>query len=143
VLDLPKDNDKLDVLWLHAAGPSIDEYAVEAFQGKELKVTMLTGSLPNLSWAGHKKVFYAKDGITHGYNVTFRFIKWGHFFLHVQVNEIDEKDMLIINYHVFANGKITRKIVDQVRWLKEYGVYLGRFNYGDPAEFVGYFTLSE
>lgn len=140
VLDLPRDNDKLDELWLQATCPSVDD-----FQGRELKVTMLTGPLPDLSWAGHKKVFYAKLGLICGHNVTFGFT-WGHFFLQVQVNEVDQKDMLIINYAVPENGEIAKKIVDYARWLEEYDLYLGRFNYGDTREsleFVGYFTLSK
>ena len=104
-------------------------------------MTMLTGPLPNLSWAGHKKVFYKKRGMIYGNNVTFRFI-WGYFFLQTQVNVPDQKDMVIINYDVPENGDITKKIDDYLRYLEEYNVYLGQFNYGHTREFIGYFVLS-
>lgn len=136
VSDLPRDKDKLDELWLQATCPLVDD-----FLEKELTVTMLTGLLPNLSWAGHKKVFYSKRGMIYGNNVTFRFI-WGYFFLQTQVNETDQKDMVIINYDVPENGDITKKIDDYLRYLEEYNAYLGQFNYGHTPEFVGYFALS-
>lgn len=141
---LSMNNDKLDALWLHAAGLSIDQCVVDDFQGRELVATTLTGSFSNMTWAGRRLVFYMKRGLIYGHHLKFGFIKRCYFFLQVQMNEIDGKDMLIMNYDVPENGDILKASISHLRMLKEYDLYLGRFNGGSgrTPKFMGYFMLS-
>lgn len=138
-MKLPRNNNKLDEIFKLAINPAGPELKGEYF------VNMLTG-LPSLRLFSHRKLFYQENKRVLGYNVLFRKARWGHFFLEKGIcKEMDNLEVLTINYQQGKNSSFTNKIRDYLRCVEKGNLYLGRFNYilmGKPR-FLGYFSLSK
>ena len=135
-MKLPRDNKKLDEIYKNSSESTINE-----FEG-DYKVIMLTGSIPNFSWAGHSKRFYMKDGNKIGHNYALLFFTFGHFRVEDGVcDDFSDMKAVVLNYGKDHNI-ITKYILDKLRKIEE-GTYLGRFyslKSGKPV-FAGYFGL--
>ena len=135
-MDLPKDNNQLDQIFINGSEPSIEE-----FEG-EYWVAMLTGKIPNFRWAGHKKRFSDEDVDKTGKNIILSGITFGHFNVEPgRCDDLDDLQAVILNY---GNNKnlLTRSVRDKIRTI-ENGWYLGRY-YSDidnSLQFRGYFSL--
>lgn len=135
---LPRNNRELDDIFRSASVPDIAEFSGEYF------VDMLT-VLPSLRTFSHRKVFTADNEGVSGYNIIFRKLTWGRFYLEKGVSDaLDAIPVIVINYNRTDNSIVFRGIRDHVRCLEKGLLYLGRFNYvvtGTPR-FMGYFSLS-
>lgn len=133
-MELPKDNEKLDEIFLNGTEPDPDEFKGDYW------VDMLTGGIPSFRWAGHKKRFFEKIGN----NFVLRMVPFGHFI--VAKGECDDLDNLKVVILDYGNGKniLTRSIRDKIRKIND-TLYLGRYYaaIGDTHKFKGYFSLEK
>lgn len=109
-------------------------------------VFMLTGILPSFRRWKHHKVFHLPSKQVNGYNafilpITGKF-EWGRNRITTPPNYI------LINYDIDENSPLFRPIRDQIKFVPELGIFIGRFCYkydGDSEEhptFIGYFILA-
>ncbi len=149
-MKLPGNKKKLDEIFRSAEAPEVSE-----FNG-EYEVDMLTG-LPSLKKISHRKKFYERDGKISGYNIVFKNLKWGRFFLEEgacedmgsprTINPVRRElsNGVKINYNRGENSFLTKHIRDFVRRVERDKLYLGRFYYklGKKLLFLGYFSLKK
>ncbi|MFC1520914.1 hypothetical protein ACFL6Y_00755 [Elusimicrobiota bacterium] len=133
---LPRNNQKLEIIFKNAAVPEIAAFTGEYF------VDMLT-IMPSVRIFNHTKKLYMQNSKLFGYNVVFG-IKWGYFSIEEGVcEELGSAKTAVIDYSSRGNTFLTNKIIDYVRCVEDGNLYLGRFNYrvcGKPR-FAGYFSL--
>jgi hypothetical protein len=136
---LPRTNRELDDMFRSATVPDISDFSGEYF------VDMLT-VLPSLRTVSHRKIFHDDLEGVSGYNMIFRKMMWGRFYLEKGLSsDPDPSPVVVINYDRADNLIVFRRIRDHVRCLEKGVLYLGRFNYimmGTPR-FLGYFSLSQ
>jgi hypothetical protein len=149
-------NKELEAAFLSAKAPSPESLLGPEGQPAEWRVHMLTGPIPRLR--RHRKSLESTDVPSKpgepaekcvvGCNITDEDNRWGWFQLEDAVFDEkiggDGKPVLLINYAVPKNGRVTRNIRDEVRCTKNPDVLLGRFYYlllGHKF-FLGYFTLT-
>jgi len=138
-MKFPNNNHELTEIFKNVRAPEISEFNGEYF------VDMLT-VLPSLREFFHRKVFYAEDGGVVGYNVFFKDIVWGRFFVEEGIcEEVNSLKVAVINYDRVENSFISNGIRDHVGCIEEGTLYLGRLNYlfKGKLRFLGYFSLSK
>lgn len=137
-MNLPKNNPKLDQIFIDGSAPSVEE-----FEG-EYWVNMLTGMIPNFRWTGHRKRFFNRNGNKTGENIVLFNSSFGHFDVEQgQSEDLNDLDVVILNYGNKKNF-LTRSVIDKIRKI-EAGLYLGRYYNvtGNFMQFKGYFSLEK
>ncbi len=137
-MNFPKDNKALDQIFINGSEPSIEEFVDEYW------VNMLTGMIPNFSWAGHRKRFFSKNGNKIGKNIILLNSTFGHFKVELgQCDDLNGLEVIILNYGEKKN-LLTRSVRDKIRKI-ERKQYLGRYyNVIDGTyHFKGYFSLEK
>lgn len=134
---LPKNNGQLDALFKEAAEPDIEEFNGEYW------VNMLTGSIANFRWAGHRKRFFKENGIHKGINLVLWGIPFGTFSLEKSAAQSFKNLICVMLNYDKKKNILTRSIVDKVRKINE-SLYLGRYYYRvrGGLKFKGYFSLT-
>lgn len=133
-MDLPKDNTKLDEIFLNGSEPDINEFKGDYW------VDMLTGGIPSFRWAGHKKRFFDKTGR----NYVIGALPFGHFSVKEGgCDDLANAKVVILDY---GNNKnvLTRSIFDKIRKIND-DLFLGRYYAvkDDSTCFRGYFSLEK
>jgi len=138
-----KLKDILKALFIAGSAPQPEAMLGPGGSFSEWDVTMLTGILPNLGrrWTQHRKQFYNRMNIgVSGCNILFGDMRFGWFNLAQSKSEIDNREVLHIDYAVAENGSVTRLISDQIRTTSDPNMMIGRFYFKD--RFMGYFALT-
>lgn len=135
-MKFPKNNNELDVIYKKSKKAGIKEFT------GDYRVNMLTGSIPDFSFAGHCKRFYLKDSKLTGHNIVLKIFTFGHFVVEKgECKDFNKMEAVILNYGK-NNNILTKNILDKLRKIEE-GVFLGRYysiKTGKPV-FKGYFSL--
>ncbi len=137
-MNFPKDNQKLDHIFINGAKPSTGEFDGEYW------VNMLTGMIPNFRWAGHRKRFFIKSDTHIGQNLVLLNNSFGYFTVEQgQCEELGGVGVVILNYGN-KNNFLTRSVMDKIRKI-EPGLYLGRYYKvtDNRVKFNGYFSLNK
>ncbi len=137
-MDLPKNNKKLDQIFINGSEPSIEEFADEYW------VKMLTGIIPNFRWAGHRKHFSIDKVNKTGRNIILFNNSFGYFKVQTgQCEDLNDLKAVVLNYGGKRNF-LTRSVRDKIRMV-ENGLYLGRYYsvINDDFYFKGYFSLKK
>ena len=138
-----KLRDILKALFIAGNAPQPETMLGPGGSISEWNVTMLTGILPNLGgrWTRHRKQFVKQtNGGVIGCNILFNDVRFGWFALDRGKSEIDNCEVLSIDYEVAENGSMTQLISDQIRTTSDPNMMIGRFYF--KGRFVGYFALN-
>lgn len=135
-MDFPKDNTRLDEIFINGSDIDIAEFSGEYWVG------MLTGLIPSFRWAGHRKRFFKENEKNVGLNIILLNAKFGHFFVEEgDCPELNNLNVAILNYGEKRNI-LTRSMIDKLRKVEE-DIYLGRYynQIHGELKFKGYFSL--